>query len=202
MPYVEASERTRQAIAAARVVMAREGVASTTMRAVAGEAGIPLGTLQYVFPAKEQLLKAVIEDVVDEIAVLLTDSLPTEGGLARAVRLGMEAFWATLVVDQVQLQVMQGELLNYSLRKVGQEDLARWQYERYRSVLTGWCERAARAAGETTALPFDQLARVLLAGVDGLVLQYVCEPNDVRAQEDLAVIVDMVIAAAGIQPAA
>jgi len=200
MPYVEASERTRQSVAAARAVMAREGVANTTVRAVAAEAGAPLGTLQYVFPTKEQLLRAVIEDVVDEIAVVLAESLPTNGGLARSIREGVEAFWATLVTDQVQLQVMQGELLNYSLRKAGQEHLAQWQYERYRSVLAEWCERAAVAAGETTTVPFDQLARVLLAGLDGLIVQYVCEPDDARAKADLAVVVDMVIAAAKIAP--
>jgi len=201
MPYVGASERTRQSVSAARAVMARDGVVGTTMRAVAAEAGVPLGTLQYVFPTKEQLLKAVIEDVVDEIAVLLVESLPTEGGLAHAIREGMGAFWSTLVADQVQLQIMQGELLNYSLRKTGQEYLAQWQYDRYRRVLAAWCERAAIAAGETTGVPFDQLARVLLAAIDGLILQYVCEPDDGRATADLAVVIDMVITAARVQKA-
>ncbi|RNL63102.1 TetR/AcrR family transcriptional regulator [Nocardioides marmoriginsengisoli] len=200
MAYIEASERSRLSVAAARAVMARDGVAATTVRAVAAEAGVPLGTLQYVFPTKELLLKAVIEDVVDEIAALLAASLPTEGGLARAIREGMEAFWATLVTDQVQLQIMQGELLNYSLRKTGHEHLAQWQYDRYRTVLADWCERAATAAGETTAIPFDRLARVLLAGVDGLILQYVCEPDDQRAGEDLALVVAMVVDAARIEP--
>jgi len=201
MPYVEASERARRSIAAARAVMAREGVAGTTLRGVAAEAGVPLGTLQYVFPTKEKLLKAVIEDVVDEIAALLAESLPTRGGLERAIREGIVSFWSTLVTDQVQLQVMQGELLNYSLRKPGHEDLARWQYERYRGVLADWCERAAAAAGETVALPFDRLARVLLAGIDGLILQYVCDPDDKRARADLEVVVEMVIARAGITAA-
>lgn len=35
------------------------------MRAVSAEAGVPLGTLQYVFPSKQGLLKAVIGDVVN-----------------------------------------------------------------------------------------------------------------------------------------
>ncbi|SLH90679.1 Putative transcriptional regulator, TetR family [Mycobacteroides abscessus subsp. abscessus] len=50
MPYVESAQRTKEAVAAARIVLMREGVGRTTMRAVAAEAGIPLGTLQYVFP--------------------------------------------------------------------------------------------------------------------------------------------------------
>ncbi|MCK5754996.1 MAG: TetR/AcrR family transcriptional regulator, partial [Mycobacterium sp.] len=35
MPYVESSVRTRQAVAAARAVMMREGITRLTMRAVA-----------------------------------------------------------------------------------------------------------------------------------------------------------------------
>lgn len=196
MPYVEAAERSRQCVAAARQVMARDGVPKASLRAVATEAGIPLGTLQYVFPTKEQLLEAVIEDVVEEIAVLLAETLPTEGGLGSAITQGMRAFWSTLVADQVHLQIMQGELLNHSLRTPGQAHLARWQYERYREVLAAWCEQAAATSGETPDLSFDQLARVLLAGVDGLILQYVCDPDDARARADLEVVVGLVVALA------
>ncbi len=201
MVYVEASERSRRSVAAARAVMAREGVAATTLRAVAAEAGVPLGTLQYVFPTKEKLVRAVIEDVVEEIAALLAESLPVEGGLARAIRDGVALFWSTLVTPDVRLQIVQGELLNHSLRKPGWEHLAAWQYERYCSVLAQWCERAAQWAGETTTVPIERLARILLAGIDGMTLQYVCDPDDVRAESDLAFFVETVITAAGIRPA-
>lgn len=201
MPYVAASERTRQAVAAARAVMARDGVARTTLRSVAAEAGVPLGTLQYVFPSKDGLVRAVVEDLVEEIASVLTASLPVDGGLATSVRDGVEAFWSTLVTDQVHLQVMQGELLYESLRRPGHEELARWQYERYLAVIADWCDRAAAAAGETTAVPLDRLARVVLAGIDGLILQYVSAPDDARAADDLELLVTMVLAVAGIGPA-
>ena len=71
MVYVEAAVRRRQLVASARSVLMRDGVARTSLRAIAEEAGIPLGTLQYVFPSKELLLRAVIEDVVEELAALL-----------------------------------------------------------------------------------------------------------------------------------
>lgn len=88
MPYVESAQRTKEAVAAARIVLMREGVGRTTMRAVAAEAGIPLGTLQYVFPSKQGLLKAVIEDVVDEIAEVLRGAADTKAGLNDAIRRG------------------------------------------------------------------------------------------------------------------
>jgi AcrR family transcriptional regulator len=200
MPYVEASVRSRQFVAAARRVMLRDGVAATTLRGVAAEADVPLGTLQYVFSTKEALLQAVIEDVVEEIARVLSASVEVDHGLAHVIRQGLTSFWSQLVADQVNLQLMRGELLHYMLRKPGHESMARWQYQRYAAVLTGWCQEAALKAGEVCALPYDRLARVMLAGVDGLIPQYVCDPDDERARIDLDTVIDMLITRADIRP--
>ncbi|MFE3443605.1 TetR/AcrR family transcriptional regulator [Nocardia sp. NPDC059180] len=201
MPYIEASVRRGQLVAAARVAFARGGVAGTSLRAVAAEAGVPLGTMQYVFPSKEQLLRAVIEDVVDEIAAVLEDSVELGQGLEHAIRQGAHSFWSHLVTERTNLQVMQYELVTYALRTPGQESLARWQYERYAAIVAEWCQRAAHDAGETCAAPFGRLARVLLACVDGLVLQHVCDPNDSRSRENLEAAIEMMIALAGIRSA-
>ena len=199
MPYVEASVRSKQFVAAARAVMARDGVAGATLRAVATEADVPLGTLQYVFPSKERLLGAVIEDVVDEISGLLQHSVEADRGLAHAIRHGLTTFWSQLVAGHVHSQLVQVELLVYALRRPGQEHLARWQYERYVSAIADGCRSAAAQAGETCAVPFDRLARVMLAGVDGLIVQYACDPDDERAGADLETVIDMVVGLARIE---
>lgn len=196
MPYVEASVRRAQLIGAARTALARDGVAGTSLRAVAAEAGVPLGTLQYVFPSKEKLLQAVIEDVVDEIAEVLRGSAELDRGLAHAIRVGVQGFWSSLVSGHQGLQLMQYELTTYALRSGGQEHLARWQYERYCRVVADWCRTATIRAGETCAVPFGRLARVIVAGLDGLILQYVCDPDESRSIEDVGAMVAMVVALA------
>ena len=201
MPYVEASVRSRQFVAAARRVMVRDGVANTSLRAVAAEAQVPLGTLQYVFPSKEKLLRAAIEDVVDEIAEVLASSVRVDGGMALAIRQGAVTFWSQLVADQVNLQLMQHELLNHMLRAPGQQHLARRQYERYIGVITDWGRVAAANSREVCGVPFERLARIILAGIDGLILQYASNPDRDRAHDDLEALIDMVIAAAQIRPA-
>ncbi|CDQ46909.1 TetR/AcrR family transcriptional regulator [Mycolicibacterium neoaurum] len=198
MPYVEASIRSKQFVAAARAVMSRQGVAATALRAVAAEAEVPLGTLQYVFPSKELLLRAVIEDVIEQISTVLTASVDVDRGLAHAIRQGLTVFWSELVIGQVDSQLMQFELVNYALRQPGLEHLAQWEYQRYAEAIAQWCQSAATNAGEDSAVGCDQLARLILAGVDGLTMQYACDPDDERAQADLAVLADMVIAAAGV----
>ncbi len=105
----------------------------------------------------------------------------------------MQRFWTTLVEDQEGLQIIQYELTIYALRTPGLESMARWQYDRYARIVAAWCQEAASNAGETCAVPFDTLARVLVAGVDGLILQYVCDPDATRSREDLQAVIEMVV---------
>ena len=202
MPYVEASVRSKQLVAAAQAVLIRDGVGRLTIRAVAAEAGVLLGTVTYVFPSKEMLLRAVIEDVAAGIAEVLKSSADTGRGLEHAIRDGVQRFWTTLVEDQEGLQIIQYELTIYALRTPGLESMARWQYDRYARIVAAWCQEAASNAGETCAVPFDTLARVLVAAVDGLILQYVCDPDMTRACEDLEALTEMVISLARPAPAA
>lgn len=202
MPYVEASVRSKQLVAAAEAVLIRDGVGHLTMRAVAAEAGVLLGTVTYVFPSKEMLLRAVIEDVAAAIAEILRSSADTGRGLEHAIREGVQRFWTTLVEDQEGLQIIQYELTIYALRTPGLESMARWQYDRYARIVAAWCQEAASNAGEVCAVPFDTLARVLVAAVDGLVLQYVCDPDATRSREDLQAVIEMAISLASPAPAA
>src|SRR5215831_4029460 len=201
MPYVEASVRSKQLVAAAQRVLIRDGVGRLTMRAVAAEAGVLLGTVTYVFPSKEMLLRAVIEDVVAGIADVLKSSADTGRGLEHAIREGVQRFWTTLVEDQEGLQIIQYDLVIYALRTPGLESMARWQYDRYARIVAAWCQEAASHAGEVCAVPFDTLARVLIAAVDGVILQYVCDPDVTRSREDLQAVIEMVVGLASPAPA-
>ncbi|KAF0845315.1 TetR/AcrR family transcriptional regulator [Nocardia caishijiensis] len=200
MVYVKASEREDQIVAAAVQVLSDVGVPATTLRAVAAEAGIPLGTLQYVFPTKDKLLRAVITTVIEEISRALRSRLELDRGVEHALREGVTSFWEKLVDSRIGLQIMQYELMTYSLRTEGATDLARLQYERYGAVVTEFCEQAARAADERCAIGFDTLGRLALAQIDGLILQHVADPDADRARHDLNLAVDMLILFADPQP--
>jgi len=199
MVYVEAATRRRQLVASAQTVLMREGVARTSLRAIAVDAGVSLGTLQYAFPSKELLLRAVIEDVVEGIAALLREDVELGGGLEGAIRHAVSAFWSGMVAEERDLQIMQYELTTYALRTAGQEDLARWQYERYCAVVAEWLEEAADNAGETSAVPSARLARMMVAVMDGLILQHICNPDAPRSREDLDAMVEMIVGLTGVR---
>ncbi|MFE5295741.1 TetR/AcrR family transcriptional regulator [Streptomyces sp. NPDC056632] len=202
MAYVRAAEREEQIVAAAMRVLSSAGVPAMTLRAVAAEADIPLGTLHYVFPAKDQLLRAVMSKVIGEISDALRAEVVLDRGVEHAFRQGIAGFWRRLVESGIGLQVMQYELTTYSVRTEGAGGLAQSQYERYSSLVTELCEQAAQAAGERCAIGFDALGRLTLALVDGLILQYVANPDADRARRDLKHAVDMIILLADPQPVA
>ncbi|MER8036400.1 TetR/AcrR family transcriptional regulator [Streptomyces hydrogenans] len=202
MTYVRAAEREEQIVAAAMRVLGSVGVPTMTLRAVAAEAGIPLGTLHYVFPAKDQLLRAVMAKVVQDISEALRAEVVLDQGVEHAFRQGITSFWGRLVESGLGLQIMQYELTTYSLRAEGAAGLARSQYERYSSLVTEFCEQAAQAAGERCAIGYDALGRLTLALIDGLILQYVANPDNDRARRDLRHALDMIILLADPQPAA
>jgi AcrR family transcriptional regulator len=191
MPYVESSVRRRQIVAAARTAMETRGVAATSMRDVAATAGVPLGTLQHVFPAKAELLRAVFDDVVEEIASL-HDALgaATDDDLGHQVRRGLDAFWTHLVVGRSAAQVMQLDLLASVVRDPEAGDAA-GLYQRYLTVATGWCTRVVDRSGQPSAIPVEQFGRLLVAGLDGLLLQYLADGDDDRARRDLEVLAAM-----------
>ena len=200
MAYIKATEREGQIVAAAMRVLSDVGVAGTTLRGVAAEAGIPLGTLHYVFPSKDQLLRAVIAAIMDDVVDAVRADLQLDRGVAHALRHGVTNFWSALVESDTGLQIMQYELAMYSVRSEGTGGLAQLQYERYTALVTEFCARAAQAAGERCAVDFDSLGRLALALVDGLIVQYVTSPDPERARRDLDRAVDMVVQFADPQP--
>jgi AcrR family transcriptional regulator len=198
--YVKASERRGQLVSAARAVLVRDGIASTTLRSVAAEAGVPLGTLHYVFASKELLIRAVIEDVRDEVSAVLTGVAQNHAGLEGAIRQGLKAFWEQQIVGDPRQPLMRQELFLYAVRTPGLEGLARWQVEGYGLIVAAWCQDAADNAGELCAVPFDMLARVLVGGVMGIALQYLGDQDRARSLQDVEVLAEMAVRLAAVRP--
>jgi AcrR family transcriptional regulator len=200
MVYVRAPERRRQLASAARAVLTRDGVAGTTLRAVAAEADVPLGTLHYVFPSKELMIRAVIEEVRDETVALL-GRVDKSVGLELAIRRGLRAFWEQQIVGDPQAPLMRHELFLYAVRTPGLESLARWQMEGYSRIVAEWCQEAANNAGEVCDVPFDVLARAIVGGTLGIAMQYLGDRDQARSLRDVEAVAEMVVRLADVRPA-
>ncbi|GAA4663686.1 TetR/AcrR family transcriptional regulator [Frondihabitans cladoniiphilus] len=193
MAYVKTEVRSQQFVEAARRVAERDGVAKLTLRSVASEAGASLGILHYTFPSKEELLASLLQDVIDEATFAFRDNAADPKDLAATIRAGLGSFWNGVIQSRDQLQTMQYELTTHALRTEGLRPLAREQYEQYSGLLRSWLVDVLAASARTSQTPVDVVSRVLLAALDGLIIQYLCDPDPVRSVGDLNVIADVTV---------
>ncbi|MFA5890812.1 MAG: TetR/AcrR family transcriptional regulator [Actinomycetota bacterium] len=201
MPQVAGSEdRRAQIVAAALRVLAREGLAGATTRRIAAEAGVNVATLNYHFGGKDELLASVLEETTRMFATAVRRAIRTDSGLRAALEHGLAALWQ-VVEATPDLQLLQYELTAYALRHRGSEWLARQQYESYRGVTEALLTEACREAGESCAIPVGELASILLAGLDGLIIQFVVDRDSARAAGGLRRLTEAVTTLADPQPA-
>jgi AcrR family transcriptional regulator len=200
MVYVKASQRRREMVSAARAVMSRDGIAHATLRSIAREGQVSLGTLHYVFTTKEQLITAVLQDVTDEVSAIFR-AVDTSAGLEFALRLAAERYWEQLVVNDPTLALMRHELFIHALRTPELRHLARWQVESYDRIVAEWCQEAVSVSGEVCDAPIDVLARVLVGNVIGVVVHYLSDRDLTRSRRDLDAHIDMLVRLAAPHPA-
>jgi AcrR family transcriptional regulator len=176
-------------------VLARDGLARATTRAIAAEASINQATLLYYAGSKDALLMAVLREMMRATRALARAAIPDGVGPREAIRQCVTAFWEH-VEAAPELEVMQYELTLYALRHGDAAWLAREQYAGYGAVVEDLLRDTYIAAGETCALPFDALARFIVGGLDGLILQFVSDRDTARARRDRDTLIAAVLALA------
>ncbi|MGZ6391556.1 MAG: TetR/AcrR family transcriptional regulator [Ktedonobacterales bacterium] len=190
-----ASERRAELLAAAIRVLAREGLAETTTRKIAAEAGINQATLLYYFGSKDDLLFAVLQEMMLATQEVALRGVPQATDLREAVAGAIRAFWRQVEATP-ELQIMQYELTLYALRNPDAAWLAKEQYAGYSGVVEALLRETYAAAGQTSAIPFDALARFIVGGLDGIILQFVSDLDPARARGDVEYLIQSVIALA------
>lgn len=190
------TDRKTEILEAAIRLLARDGIAQASTRRLAAEVGINQATLLYHIGSKDELLLAVLREMMRqtrEIAVVAAIESPAP--LREAIANSLRAFWSH-VETTPELQVMQYELTLYALRNPDAAWLAREQYSGYCAVVEGVLRAACESQGTACAIPYGALARFIVGGLDGLILQFVSDRNTERARYDLELLIAAVIALA------
>ncbi len=196
MTRAEVTEERRAAIIAAAVrVLAREGITETTTRKIAAEAGANQAMIGYYFGGKDELLNAVLQEMMRRTGEIAGAELPARQEFGEALAGAVEAFWRH-VEQSPELQVMQYELTLYALRHPASAWLARSQYEGYCAIVAGLIRQVGAATGASLAESPDALARFIVGGLDGLILQFISDRDVARARGDLRRVVAAALALA------
>lgn len=176
------SDRTRaQIIEGAIRALAKTGVGGATTRKIATEAGVQLATLHYHFDNKSALLLAALDAMIDEMTSALRGEVRLSDDIDECVDQILKASWR-FVMQTRDLQIVQYELTLYALRE-GAGWLAERQYAAYVQVYYDLLSGARQDA--MTSAQCRTVARMMLAGVDGLILQELATPNRSRSRRSL-----------------
>jgi AcrR family transcriptional regulator len=182
------SELTRaQIIQGALQALEKTGVLGTTTRKIAAEANVKLATLHYHFESKSALLVAVLEVLIDEIAERLReDRAGTDPSLDERIEILIRGTWRSITRSRTR-QIVQYELTLYALRE-GAQWLADQQYEAY---LRLYRDQLASKSGNPELSPqgYTTLARFILAGIDGLILQELVKPSRARSNHAIEALI-------------
>ena len=182
------SERTaNQVIQGALRALCSNGVQATTTRKIATEAKVPLATLHYHFESKGSLLMAVLKHLIDETTSALRIDAKESTDVASCVEQLLRAAWQFLVQTR-DLQLVQYELTFYALRE-GAQWLAERQYDAYVNLYRDLLFNVAKQSGALNASDCAALARFILAGIDGLLIQELAKPSRSRSIKGLEVLI-------------
>jgi AcrR family transcriptional regulator len=168
--------------------LARYGVTATTTRKIAAESGVPLATLHYHFDSKSALLLAVLNAINTEVTTVLRADRRRRPDLAACIAQTLRGVWR-FVERTHDLQIVQFELTMYALR----EDaawLAKQQYEAYLDVLRDTLLATAGRTGELDSAGCAALARFMLGGLDGLIIQDLARPSRTRSRKGLEALIE------------
>ena len=183
---MSAEDRRDRLVEAAIRVMTRDGVSRATTRAIASEAGMPLGVFHYAFHSKQELVSRVTETIAQqskaEIDAVVFSSDTKD--LYQLILAGLTAYFDHVVAHPHE-HLVTYELTTAALREPELEDVARRQYDYYLKENEQLLLAAAELFGFEFTEPVAVVTRYTLSVVDGLALNWLARGNEEEAREVL-----------------
>lgn len=186
--HLPVEQRRAQLVAAAMRVMQREGAWALTTRAVAREAGVPLGAVHYAFGAKAELVRAVFAADRERATALLRRAVEAGGTPAEVLTRALVGYVDGVVADPGAEIVLQ-ELTMLGGRDDDLRAAAREATEQYRRDALDLLHRVAEVCGGTWSGDVDVLAESVLGLLFGASVNWLCTADDAlfrRVAEDAA----------------
>lgn len=184
MPRLDIDTRRTQLIDAAIRIALRDGLDNTTVRRIATEAGVSLGTVHYCFDNKRALLEAVVETLLQREVDVAEFDLP-DGATPVAIKQAFRYYW-TLSGAQTERQRLVYELVSYLVRQEAPgPELAQRIFANKYEVVRGFVELFQKKGEAELGLPADVIARMTVAMTDGVALAWLADGDDEKALEVL-----------------
>lgn len=187
-PQAQRSAETRaKVIDAAIACLYRTGYSATTISTVAAEAGVSRGAMTHQFPAKTDLMLAVVRNVFDDDGDLYNATIATMDPADWLLALP-ETMWrvisrpAGIAVMEILLASRSEPDLAARLRPLqGQID----------AQAHAWSAERVRAAGVVPLVDGEAIHELFVAAVRGMALNAVVTGNEESIHRSLAMLTEM-----------
>lgn len=175
--HVPVAERRRQLTEAAMRVMRRDGAWALTTRAVAAEAGVPLGAVHYAFDSKDALIEQVLAADIESAARTVDAAVAAGGSIEEIIERVLQHWFASLRDNPLSETVLQ-ELTLMGAREPELGRLAAAAVVGYRQELQAMLQQVADQVGGTWSRPLPVLAEGIFAQFVGLAQNWLCTRDD------------------------
>ena len=192
MARLPVEERRAALVEAALRVMARDGLAAGTTRAIAAEAGMPLASFHYAFASRDELLRELVHRVVGAELAAAAGQMDAPD-LAGCLRQAAAGYLDHLEREPGHEQLML-ELTLHAVRDPALRAVARQQYRAYAAGATRLLQRAAEVSGARWRRPLPELARLLVTLVDGATTTWLVDRDTAATRAVLDAAVDQLVA--------
>jgi len=189
-------ERREQLLEAAIAVMAREGVAASTTRAITAQAGLPHGAFHYCFDSKSQLFAEVLERELQSNIAAAFRLPPSPVEPRERLLAGLEARLDRVRKDPDRALAL-AELIAVSRRDPDLAHLALAEHTRSMDAVTDsvaeWLERESLGGSVAPR----HLASVLIAVSDGVTAAWLNDRDDATSVSSLTLAATAIAAMIG-----
>jgi AcrR family transcriptional regulator len=169
------ARRRAEIVAAARRIVASEGLAALTIGALEQRLAFTRGVITYHFRNKDEIVAAVLDSAIAEIDAGTRAEASRESSAAEKVRAVLRATVRGFLDHREAVRILisfWGQIpADARLRRVNAELYATYRRRAARLV------RAGRASGEFADVPIDATAALLVGVVIGVATQVYFEPG-------------------------
>ncbi len=171
--------RRRELVDATIKVALAEGLEAATVRRIAQEAGVPLGTVHYCFGSKRALLEAVVAQVAQpDIRIDLEPG--RDYTVTEVIRLAFHSYWSAAGGNRDRQRLVY-ELVNHLVREDDPgPQLARLIFRRAYDAVDKVLAEHPDLFGRPE-VPVELLSRMVTAVTDGVALAWIADQDDEKA---------------------